>query len=246
MYYLLIIYSYCILLIFRIVVVLYIMQPVAMKRGFIQGIYIHRQEDTQWCYAAAIQSILEYYTHNITSQPDIVRNVTGSSTNSSPQDPHGILHEMDLIYNSYDGSYPSWETIREQIDAGRPIIVRLGADTGHYVIIIGYELPESLRSRKVGNNVVIYIDPMKSTLTYETGPDSNRMVTCECDGPIGEAPDEITGYLLTQPLPPPQLPSSRINKTRNRHRFKVKRNPKFHSIRKKYPKKSNKQTKRLL
>jgi len=199
-----------------------------MKRGLIKGIYTHRQEDTQWCYAAVIQSILEYYTRNNRSQPDIVRSVTGSSTNSSPQDPHGILHRMDLIYGSYDG-HPSWEIIQVQVDAGRPIIVRLGADTGHYVIIIGYELPESLRSRNAGNNVVIYIDPMKDEFTYETGADSNRMVTCECDGPIGEARDEITGYHLTQPLPPPPP-----RKTRNRHSsFKVKRNPKFHSIRKK-------------
>ena len=202
---------------------------VGMKHGLIPRIRIHPQENTQWCYAAVIQSILEYYTHNSTSQPDIVRNVTGSSANNSPQDPHGDLHRMDLIYDSYDG-HPSWETIREQVDARRPIIVRIGANTGHYVIIIGYVLPESSRSRIATGNVVIYIDPMKSTLTYETGPDSNRMVTCAYEGKTrGEAPDEITGYYLTQPLP------RKKQSRKQSYGFKIKRKPKFHSIRKRYP-----------
>ena len=203
---------------------------VSMNHGLIPRIRIHLQENIQWCYAAVIQSIVEYYTHYSTSQPDIVRSVTGSSTNSSPQDPYDNLHQMGLIYDSYDESYPSWETIREQVDAHRPIIVRLGADTGHYVIIIGYVLPESSRSRIATNNVVIYIDPMKSTLTYETGPDSNRMVTCAYEGKTrGEAPDEVTGYILTRPLP-------RKKQSRKQpYGFKIKRKPKFHSIRKRYP-----------
>ena len=221
-----------------------------MKHGFIQGIYIHRQEDTQWCYAAVMQSIIEYYTHNNMAQPDIVRSVTGSSTNSSPQDPHGMLNQMDLISDSYDdGSYPSWETIREQVDAGQPIIVRLGADTGHYVIIVGYILPESPRSRIATSNVVIYIDPMKSTLTYETGPDSNRMVTCECDGPIGEARDEITGYHLTQ-RPKATLVAAAAAPTQSRgksrpkkSRFRINHKLKYRSIKKRPSKKSKKQTK---
>lgn len=131
------------------------------KKILIPEINIRTQKQTQWCYAAVIQMILEYYG-SITTQEAIVEAITGDDTNNDPQDPTlYLMKTLDYIDNDEpcgcSGSRVlKFDKIKKEIDRHRPIIVKLTGGTGHYVLIVGYDMniPDGITQ-------VFYIDPNK-------------------------------------------------------------------------------------
>lgn len=159
---------------------------------------IRRQEKTQWCYASVIQMILEHYNRTQIPQSEIVRRVTGSSTDNTPQDATDYLMNT-LNYVDTKGCSRStlkFKKIKEQIDLNRPIIVLLGGGSGHYILIVGYnDIP----------NEVIYIDPNKSNYNIESvniidGITTVNTVYIDANTKKEQnGPSSIIGYCLTQP-----------------------------------------------
>lgn len=159
---------------------------------------IRRQEKTQWCYASVIQMILEHYNRTQIPQSEIVRRVTGSSTDNTPQDATDYLMNK-LNYIDTKGcsrGILKFKKIKEQIDLNRPIIVLLGGGSGHYVLIVGYNDTTS---------EVIYIDPNKSN--YNTEPANiidgiTTVNTAYIDADTNQernGASSIIGFCLTQP-----------------------------------------------
>jgi hypothetical protein len=158
---------------------------------------IRRQKNTQWCYAAIIQMVLEHYGTKIT-QPKIVETITGSKTNNDPQDPTGYLMNT-LNYIDKHGCSKGvlqFKQIKEQIDLNRPIIVLLPGGSGHYVLIVGYDV-ERLQ--------IIFIDPNKSEYTLEPLDISgittvNTIYIDAVTRKEHNGPSHIGGFCITHPL----------------------------------------------
>lgn len=157
---------------------------------------ICRQKKTQWCYAAVIQMILEHYGTKI-NQEAIVETIAGSKTNNDPQNPIAYLMETLDYIDERGGCSGSKEIkfsqIKTEIDRGRPIIVKLSGGSGHYVLIVGYDV-DALE--------IILIDPNKSEYTREPFDVSGikTVNTLYIDAGTGEehnGPSCIGGFCLT-------------------------------------------------
>jgi hypothetical protein len=168
---------------------------------------IRMQENTQWCYAAVAQIVIEHYDKKLVPQSEIVNSVAGSPTDNEPQDPYTHLHELHHIYSIVKDVAPDPAVIRDQIDQGRPIIVRVGnAGSGHYMIIVGYSdnTPRASSARGDASvSGVWYIDPLSETYTIERGSNAHSRVECAYEDSVTKetkrGKDSITGYYLTAP-----------------------------------------------
>ena len=179
---------------------------------------IRIQKKTQWCYAAIAQMVVEHYDKVLVPQSEIVRSVMASAPSPTeeekkdgdnlPQDPYTYLHELHHIFSIVKDQAPDPYIIREEIDNGRPIIVRIGtAGSGHYMLIVGYSVHTSSSSNARGNTTSVssvwYIDPLNKTYTKENGSDANSRVECEYEDSVtkktNRGKDNITGYYLTAP-----------------------------------------------
>jgi ABC-type bacteriocin/lantibiotic exporter with double-glycine peptidase domain len=160
---------------------------------------IRRQEDTQWCYAAIIQMVLEYYGTKIT-QPEIVERITGSRTNNAPQTPTNLLTELNHTNGCHPTAILQFKKIKPQIDSKRPIIVRLSGGSGHYVLIVGYT-----QDMDKGETQLIYIDPNKSKYNVETVSAFDDIMTVNTiyqvfgSGEDHDGPSNVGGYCFTKP-----------------------------------------------
>jgi len=158
---------------------------------------IRIQKNTQWCYAAVIQMILEHYGSK-TTQEAIVQTITGSKTNNDTQDPTDYLMNT-LNYIDKLGCSKGvlqFKQIKEQIDLNRPIIVLLPGGSGHYVLIVGYDV-ERLQ--------IIFIDPNKSEYTLEPIDISgittvNTIYIDAVTRKEHNGPSHIGGFCITHPL----------------------------------------------
>ena len=191
---------------------------------------IRMQEDTQWCYAAVIQMVLEYYGR-ITTQQAIVKKITGSATDNNPFDPTDyLMKKLKYIDNIPCGCSPSrvlrFTQIKREIDRNRPIIVRLTGGTGHYVLIVGYDVDAE------GTTRVIYIDPNKR--------EHNREIINRIDGVTKvntiyqdadtrkdlDGPSAIGGFCLTHPLGASSFPPKDSAKRSSKGGMKSKKSRK--------------------
>jgi hypothetical protein len=110
----------------------------------------HYQEEDQWCWAASSQAILEFY-HTNKTQTEIAQYGTeglniwnwlwGSSTYPTRNGIDLILfHFAKLATAGYSSSLLE-SSVRTQINARKPFVVRWGWDTGggHFVVARGIE-----------------------------------------------------------------------------------------------------------
>jgi hypothetical protein len=196
---------------------------------------IRRQQKTQWCYAAVIQMVLEYYGR-ITTQEAIVKKITRSETNNDPQDPTlYLMKTLKYINNVPCGCSPSrvlrFTQIKREIDRRRPIIVRLTGGTGHYVLIVGYDVDAE------GTTQVIYIDPNKSKHNKEDiniidGVTTVNTIYHDADpDELLNGPSDIGGFCLTHPLGESSFPPS--SSAKRKGGMKSKKSRKSGSTRKK-------------
>jgi len=159
---------------------------------------IRQQGKSQWCFAACIQMLLEFYMPDtIITQTQIVNKMReNENADDVPLDPDNYLSEYTTIAGSMNKSVPSWKTIKTEIDRGCPILVRLSGGSGHYVLIVGYE------GDKFGR--VYIIDPTKNTYTIEvTNPVDAYLKTVDTayeseDGSTITGPQVISGYMKTK------------------------------------------------
>ena len=110
----------------------------------------HYQEQDQWCWAGSSQAILEYYG-TVRTQTQIAQYGTdgantwnwlwGYSTNPTRNGIDLILLHFAKLASTPYGSSLLESSVRAQIDARRPFVVRWGWDTGggHFVVARGIE-----------------------------------------------------------------------------------------------------------
>jgi hypothetical protein len=108
----------------------------------------HDQEQDQWCWAASSQAILEYY-RTIKTQTTIAQYGTdgqniwnwlyGSTTNPTRNGIDLILLHFAKLATTHYGNSLAESSVKTQIDAHRPFVVRWGWDTGggHFVVARG-------------------------------------------------------------------------------------------------------------
>jgi hypothetical protein len=119
-----------------------------------------RQEQDQWCWAAATQSVVSYYGEN-PSQCDIV----GALFPFCPNWPAHIANVHDTVLprygltSGYIINALTWDEVVNTIWNGRPAIIRWEwADgAGHMVVIYGWQEISSSDRR------VYYMDPQYGT-----------------------------------------------------------------------------------
>ena len=131
------------------------------------------QEHSNWCWAAVTAAIVHFFTpESQVRQCGIAHDELDLRCCEDPERKCNQVHRLQLplarigrLRGQQKQGVLSFNEIREEIDAGRPICVRVGwnGGGGHFVVISGYDvLP------KMGE-VVIIDDPQagQSRLTYD-------------------------------------------------------------------------------
>jgi len=115
--------------------------------GTILNVTQHNQEQTQWCWDASSQMVLEFFGHTY-SQSAIAQWAVGGqnipnylygSTDSSMHGCDEILDHFGSISSTGSASAMSLSTLASEISAGRPAVIRWGWDSGggHILVVRG-------------------------------------------------------------------------------------------------------------
>lgn len=159
---------------------------------------LRKQKYSNWCYAAAIQMVLEYYTNKDISQETIVLKTTGDKTNNTQQDAakflsyNGYVPYINDIEQCYNTPTLPYNVIHEEMIKGNPILVRVGdSKSGHYVLVVG-----------IRKNKILIADPtMDGYSEVEALADITKINT-DFVSPGGKTEftgsSDITGYCLTE------------------------------------------------
>jgi hypothetical protein len=109
---------------------------------------LQHQNETQWCWAAVTSSVAGYYQNPSWTQCNLANNQFGQTTccsNGSStvcNEPWYLDRALGTVRNlaNFIAGALSLTQIQSEIDAGRPIGVRIGwpGGGGHFVTITGY------------------------------------------------------------------------------------------------------------
>jgi hypothetical protein len=111
-------------------------------------VFLGRQERAHWCWAAVASSVAEYYHGSRITQTEVCRLVLNVDIHSSAiTDCPGYMDEALIAvgcFSNWSPGRPTFERIRQELCAGRPICVCIEWRRGgaHYVLITG-AFPES-------------------------------------------------------------------------------------------------------
>jgi predicted double-glycine peptidase len=198
---------------------------------------LRKQQDSNWCYAAVIQMVVEYYTNTDISQETIVLKTTGDKTNNTQQDAakflsyNGYVPYINKKEQCYIKTTLPYNVIHEEMIKGNPILVRVGdSKSGHYVLVAG-----------ISKNKILIADPTMDGYSEVALADITKINTefISPGGTTKTGPSAITGYCLTQILPPDErsLPLLSIPRPSSRHSNSPnprKRPKQPHSVNKKH------------
>lgn len=122
----------------------------------------YKQEQSNWCWAAASKTIVKYQTGKIVAQCTLVKNGTGSSSCSNVAGTKTNVKNALYANGVNKGSEVtlSWNTVVAQMDANRPVYssIRWTAGGGHAHVIRGYYSTGY-------SSGVSYVDPASGTTT---------------------------------------------------------------------------------
>lgn len=140
------------------------------------------QNNSQWCWAAAIQMVLNYYDVNITQEQIVARtygsdpygnlpNWAGSfqaitaNLNNWNVDNSGNSYSVKAIVNS---GAPTPAVLLQELSAGRPVIVGYssGQNSGHAVVITAASFTQSYNGPIIQS--VVVRDPWPSPQNIKT------------------------------------------------------------------------------
>lgn len=167
----------------------------------ILNIQLEPQCSDNWCYAAVIQAVNNYYGLPPISQKNIAARFSNSE---AMQDPYNTLVSMNFINNSkvkygVKMGIPSWDDVVQSINNRKPLISKVGK---HYIILIGYDG----NSRTNKNRKYIFLDPLIGSygvpieITYETLKISGFPTDYLHTGKLSYEP--YIGTLFTKPPTP--------------------------------------------
>jgi hypothetical protein len=113
------------------------------------AVALQRQEQTQWCWAACTTSVAAFFdAASRWTQCRLADAAHGQTAccrdgaTDACNRPWYLDRALERTGNlaGKTGGAAAWETVREEIDAGRPVGVRIGwrGGGGHFVLITGY------------------------------------------------------------------------------------------------------------
>lgn len=110
------------------------------------AIRIERQARSNWCWAAIAASLGRYYETSDWSQERVAQAVlddrSGTAAGSAPNSEARLNDALTLVgcYSHWSPDRPAFARIRTEIDAGRPVCVRIAWRDGgsHFVVVTGY------------------------------------------------------------------------------------------------------------
>jgi hypothetical protein len=116
------------------------------------SIVCQHQEKSNWCWAAAVASVNNYYAKKsggkrpTVTQTDLAKKYVGGK--NEQYDPYQVLVDLKLSNGSDDG-FIDWATLKDTVNDGEPNIAKVGgSSSGHYILVIGYEDPGTERQRR--------------------------------------------------------------------------------------------------
>lgn len=125
------------------------------RQETILDLVIDRQRQANWCWAALASSLARYYGAETVEQHEIASRVLGMECGERGLDERSNVYATlrDALravgcYSHWSPARPSFERIRSEIDAGRPLCVCIEWRTSglHYLAVTGYhEHPAELR-----------------------------------------------------------------------------------------------------
>ncbi len=166
----------------------------------ILNIHLEKQESDNWCYAAIIKAINDYY-----KLPTVSQNNIASTFNKKyeMQNPYQLLVSLNLIDKSQgtlkDGvkfGMPSWNDVVNNINNDRPIVSMVGQ---HYILLIGY----SGKNNRDSERKYIFLDPLVGSekgniyVTYDTLLRKGFSTNYEHKGELRD--EHYVGSLFTKP-----------------------------------------------
>jgi Papain-like cysteine protease AvrRpt2 len=128
-------------------------KPVPAPRWARLELGVQRQLQTQWCWAAVSTSIAHYFGATDWTQCAVVseeldedsccRNGSSKACNR-PWKLDRALDRVDAFRRKEQGIPDDLDEVRREIDAGRPVGIRIGwrGGGGHFVVIEGYRNDE--------------------------------------------------------------------------------------------------------
>lgn len=132
------------------------------------NITMQAQQQSNWCWAAGGNTIAAYYGYSY-SQNQFCNVAFGRSVNSTCPNSQASLAEVQNALSwiginpgSYVNGYLRYSTVQTEIDAGRPVEVRIqwSSGGGHMNVLYGYD---------VSNNWLYWGDPWPSSYRYNWG-----------------------------------------------------------------------------
>lgn len=134
-----------------------------------------RQFKSQWCWAACISMLFDYYGHSV-SQAHIVERVFGSSLVDAPAYPNQIMAAVNVPWEDDDGDvfYPQGEQVmgydRDQntilasqlLATDTPIII---GSLGHATVLTAMSWVEDVYGRYIIQSLTVR-DPMRGRRSY--------------------------------------------------------------------------------
>jgi hypothetical protein len=121
---------------------------------------LQHQLQTNWCWAACTSSVSGFYDPRTTWGQCAIVNAElkqrgccgggGSAECNVPWYLDRALKRTGNLARKSDGA-ASWETVRKEIDAGRPVAARIGwnGGGGHFVMVTGYRAVGGARDVEV-------------------------------------------------------------------------------------------------
>lgn len=112
------------------------------------AITCEHQQQTQWCWAAVVASVNNYYAakSNIrqpVTQQELANDYVGGQ--NQQLDPYGVLVKLQLS-NGTDPGMIDWNALKNTVKDGQPNIAKVGgSNSGHYILVIGYQNGPSRR-----------------------------------------------------------------------------------------------------
>ena len=112
---------------------------------------IEQQQETNWCWAAVSVSLDHYFNSESTlSQCQIADKVLPGDCCNDPDSCNQTMKLQDVLrprgrLSSAMVGYPPFQQIKSELDANRPLAVRIAWFDGgaHFVVICGYSVMQS-------------------------------------------------------------------------------------------------------
>ncbi|HCA26658.1 MAG TPA: hypothetical protein DEP05_03290 [Betaproteobacteria bacterium] len=114
------------------------------------AIVCEHQEKSNWCWAAVVASVNNYYAAKFSKRATITQTELATKYvggRDEAYDPFTALVDLDLS-NGTDVGLIDWDALKSTVGDAEPNIAKVQGAAGHYILVIGYDDPSTARHRR--------------------------------------------------------------------------------------------------